>query len=89
MLREAEKAGAAGCPASKVVDAILEAATAARPAGRYHVGPNAAVYHWLRRLLPDEVWFRTMQQAVTREYRKEKCRQYREGAAGGARAKAA
>jgi hypothetical protein len=90
MLREAEKAGAASCPVAAVTDAISEAATSAWPRGRYHVGPNAAAYHWLRRLLPDKVWFRTMQQAVAREYRKEACREYCNGAtAAGAHAKAA
>ncbi|WIA12060.1 hypothetical protein OEZ85_012137 [Tetradesmus obliquus] len=77
MLRESEKAGAAGCAASDVAAAILDAATSAWPHGRYHVGPNAALYHWLRRLLPDEVWFSTMQQALAKEVRKERSRQYR------------
>jgi hypothetical protein len=77
MLREAEKAGMAGCPVSDVVAAIQAAATADWPRGRYHVGPNAAVYHWLRRLLPDAVWPRTMQQALAREYRKEALAAYR------------
>jgi hypothetical protein len=35
------------------------------------------VYHWLRRLLPDAVWPRTMQQALAKEYRKEALAAYR------------
>jgi hypothetical protein len=39
------------------------------------------VYHWLRRLLPDALWPRTMQQALAREYRKEALAAYRAKAA--------
>ncbi|WIA32194.1 hypothetical protein OEZ86_003043 [Tetradesmus obliquus] len=87
MLREADKAGAAGCAASEVATAILDAATSAWPRGRYHVGPNAALYHWLRRLLPDEVCFRTMQQALAKEIRKERSRQYHAGSESGVHTK--
>lgn len=70
MLHEADKAGKAGIPVADVVDVIVEAATCRSPKGRYHVGPNAAAFHWLRRLVPDEAWFNTMNKVMTREYKR-------------------
>eukprot|EP00878_Enallax_costatus_P036429 GHUV01040909.1.p1 GENE.GHUV01040909.1~~GHUV01040909.1.p1 ORF type:complete len:208 (+),score=35.45 GHUV01040909.1:217-840(+) len=43
-------------PVSQVVELIYEAATVPNPKSKYHIGENAALFHWVKRLLPDAVW---------------------------------
>lgn len=52
-VKEAERTA---IPVSQVVDLIYEAATTPNPKSKYHIGDNAAISHWAKRLLPDAVW---------------------------------
>lgn len=70
MLHEADKAGVAAIPVSDVVQVIYEAATTTHPKAKYHVGPKAAAFHWLKRILPDEPYNAMMMKVLAGEYQR-------------------
>lgn len=70
MLHEADKAAVAAIPVYDVVSVIYEAATIENPKAKYHVGPKAAAFHWLKRITPDEPYDAMMKKVLASEYKR-------------------
>jgi len=54
----------------EVLQTIYKAATCLEPQSRYHVGDAAALYHWMKRLLPDWLWEQMLLSAVGDAFQK-------------------
>lgn len=61
MREETKRSEEGAIPVSEVVAVIYEAATAANPKTRYHVGDRAALTYTLQKLLPEGIWEGIMQ----------------------------
>lgn len=70
MLHEADKAGFAAIPVSKVANVIYKAATTPHPAPKYFVGPKSWAYYCLRRIAPDRAYNSMISKVLASEYKK-------------------
>eukprot|EP00775_Hariotina_reticulata_P012390 gene12390-12525_t len=56
MLQEVQLTQQKASPVNEVLQTIYTAATCLEPQSKYNIGDTAALYYWMKRLLPDWLW---------------------------------